>query len=296
MSSGIYPRTEKHLELLRIARSKITEESRRKIGLANKGKHLSPNTEFKKGQIPHNYGKTKYNYEPLLKASEKLKDKKPGCYRYWLGKRRPDVSDRNKIILPNIMKKKWENDIEYRRKMRIVSSNVMKNNWSSPEFKKKIEGLKDYFKRERTPKELNLLRKYANVRKGMKNSIEQNRKISEARLKQIIPTRDTVPERLLQQNLMKMNINFASHYPILGQPDIFIEPNICIFADGCYWHGCPLHFPKRRINERDERITKELAKQNYIVLRFWEHDILNNIDNCINKITEVISTGKSSGN
>ena len=38
----------------------------------HKGKHFSPNTEFKKGNSPHNIGKTKETYEPLMRTSKKL--------------------------------------------------------------------------------------------------------------------------------------------------------------------------------------------------------------------------------
>ena len=37
-----------------------------------KGEHLSQSTQFKKGQIPHNKGKNKLEYEPLKKSSESL--------------------------------------------------------------------------------------------------------------------------------------------------------------------------------------------------------------------------------
>ena len=81
--------------------------------------------------------------------------------------------------------------------------------------------------------------------------------------------------------LIKQNILFISHKTIIGQPDIFIEPNICIFADGNYWHNYP------NGNERDKQITNKLQTQGYKVLRFWENEINENINNCISKIKEL---------
>ena len=59
-----------------------------------------------------------------------------------------------------------------------------------------------------------------------------------------------------------------------------MDPNICIFADGDYWHSDG--FPETR--KRDKIVNKELKKQGYKVLRFWEHEIKKNVDFCINKI------------
>lgn len=101
--------------------------------------------------------------------------------------------------------------------------------------------------------------------------------IRQKRLHQIIPLKNTKIEIVLQQELTKRKISFITHKPIIGQPDIFIEPNICIFADGNYWHNLP------KAQERDKRISKELEDKGYRVLRFWEKEINNNIDRCIKK-------------
>lgn len=69
---------------------------------------------------------------------------------------------------------------------------------------------------------------------------------------------------------------------IVGKPDIFIEPNICIFADGDYWHNTE----KSKI--RDIFVNQELNKQNYKVLRFWEHEINKEPQKCLEKILETI--------
>lgn len=114
--------------------------------------------------------------------------------------------------------------------------------------------------------------------KGKTHSEETRIKLREVRLHQIMPKRDTMPERRVQNWLTKKGILFETHKPILGQPDIFLEPNMCIFVDGCYWHGCPICFKEFNIHQiknkkRDEIVTQRLREQGYIVLRIWEHNI-----------------------
>ena len=105
---------------------------------------------------------------------------------------------------------------------------------------------------------------------------------SQARLRIKIPFKDTSIEVKMQNILKENNIDFEKHKAIVGQPDIFIEPNICIFCDGDYWHN----LPGRR--QKDYIVTKKLKEQGYQVLRLWEHEINKNIDKCFNIIKKRI--------
>jgi DNA mismatch endonuclease (patch repair protein) len=99
------------------------------------------------------------------------------------------------------------------------------------------------------------------------------------------PFRDTSIEVRLQTILTENKIKFEKHYPILGQPDIFIKPNVCIFADGCYWHKCPdCGFKDKLKTKKDFEITNKLKSQGYVVIRLWEHEINNSLLNCLAKI------------
>lgn len=105
-------------------------------------------------------------------------------------------------------------------------------------------------------------------------------KIREARLKQVFPIEDTIPEKKVQEFLKQNNIKFEKHKAILGQPDIFVKPNICIFVDGCYWHGCSICYSDRnKLNNiqrhnitKDMIVTQGLINQGYRVIRIWEHE------------------------
>jgi G:T-mismatch repair DNA endonuclease (very short patch repair protein) len=98
---------------------------------------------------------------------------------------------------------------------------------------------------------------------------EINKKISKKRLLQVLPTKDTIPEIIMQDLLTSYSIPFQKHVNILDfcQPDIFIEPNICIFADGDYWHNRPATV------QRDIKVNKFLECNGYKVVRYWEHEI-----------------------
>lgn len=59
-----------------------------------------------------------------------------------------------------------------------------------------------------------------------------------------------------------------------------------MFIDGCYWHGCPEHFTMPATNldywstkigrnqARDLETTTLLEGRGWVVLRFWEHELL----------------------
>ena len=115
--------------------------------------------------------------------------------------------------------------------------------------------------------------------------------LRELRSKQKLPVKATKIELKLRKILKINKIIFISNKSIyfkderfLTQPDIFIEPNICIYADGDYWHRL-----QGRV-EKDERINKLLKKYGYIVIRFWEKEIHTNIDSCFAKIKNILNS------
>jgi len=106
--------------------------------------------------------------------------------------------------------------------------------------------------------------------------------------------RESSHEKIMKKLLDNVGVVYQSHKGILrAQPDIFIEPNICIFIDGDYWHFNPNpHIIKnqKRVGyssnsignngivakdkrESDKKITLKLTSANYIVKRYWESDI-----------------------
>jgi DNA mismatch endonuclease (patch repair protein) len=110
-----------------------------------------------------------------------------------------------------------------------------------------------------------------------------------------IPSKDTTIEKILQKELKAKNIKFKKHIPIVCCiPDIFIEPNICIFADGDHWHGNPIKYKStdhiigikfaKDVWKKDKMQTHNLELLGYKVLRFWESDIKKDIKSIIVQI------------
>lgn len=98
----------------------------------------------------------------------------------------------------------------------------------------------------------------------------------------------TRPEALLRDALTvafpRRRVKPAPHLP--GKPDFCVPAlRLALFADGCFWHGCPEHGRKPVDNtlywsgkiagnrRRDRAVTKSLRVQGYSVVRIWEHEL-----------------------
>ena len=114
-------------------------------------------------------------------------------------------------------------------------------------------------------------------------------KLRQKRLYQVFPVKDTSIEIKLQNAFKERGIVFETHKHIIGQPDIFIPPNICIFCDGDYWHS------RKSAIERDKMVSASLRNKGYIVLRFREHQINSDVNNCIRETEEKISNACGDG-
>ncbi|MBU2614971.1 MAG: very short patch repair endonuclease [Elusimicrobia bacterium] len=74
-----------------------------------------------------------------------------------------------------------------------------------------------------------------------------------------------------------------------GLPDFtFAKHKIVVFVDGCFWHGCKIHYksPSTRRKfwsdkitknkQRDRKISAYYKQKGWKVLRIWEHQIKKN--------------------
>lgn len=90
---------------------------------------------------------------------------------------------------------------------------------------------------------------------------------------------------------------------IKGTPDIiFRKEKICVFLDSDFWHGW--HFSQwkdklkndfwrnkiDRNRTRDKKITQQLRRSGWIVLRFWEHQVKKDHDQSLNKIIRFLGS------
>lgn len=120
-----------------------------------------------------------------------------------------------------------------------------------------------------------------------------------------IKNKNTKPEMMLRKALWHRGLRYRINYMKLpGRPDIvFTKAKLAVFCDGDFWHGhnwairgIPSledelagysEFWQNKIRgniKRDKEHTFQLESSGWKVLRFWESDILTNVDTCVNKI------------
>ena len=92
----------------------------------------------------------------------------------------------------------------------------------------------------------------------------------------------------------------ANHIP--GRPDFFFEEQrLVVFVDGCFWHGCSQcgHVPKKRSRfwkaklqrnqQRDRKTSALLRRRGFRVLRFWEHELSDDVSRCVSTVRRRIA-------
>lgn len=122
---------------------------------------------------------------------------------------------------------------------------------------------------------------------------------------QHIRSKDTKAEILLRKALWRKGLRYRKNVKVLpGKPDIvFTKHKIVIFVDGDFWHargheknpGEQIDTNKnywidklKRNVARDRYVNELLLEQGWLVLRFWESDIKNNLDNCVEEIMKYL--------
>ena len=116
-----------------------------------------------------------------------------------------------------------------------------------------------------------------------------------------IKGRDTGPEVRLRKALWKAGLRYRTHYELVGKPDIvFVGKRTVVFVDGCFWHRCPLHSTKPKSNSefwkiklsrnvrRDNEVNEQLARAGWKVLRFWEHEVNDNLEGLVRTIKDCL--------
>lgn len=114
--------------------------------------------------------------------------------------------------------------------------------------------------------------------------------------------RDTRAEILLRRELWHRGLRYRLHDPRLpGKPDIiFPRAKLAVFVDGDFWHG--RNWPQRQTHlarganarywiakieaniQRDRRVSEQLRRMGWTVIRVWETDVLKSATTCADKI------------
>lgn len=111
---------------------------------------------------------------------------------------------------------------------------------------------------------------------------------------------NTKPEMLFRKALWTKGIRYrVNNKKLPGKPDVSIQKyKLAIFIDGEFWHGHNWNERKETIQsnrdfwipkiernmQRDNEVNLQLADMGYTVFRFWERDIKNELDKCINDV------------
>ncbi|WP_243858807.1 very short patch repair endonuclease [Mycobacterium sp. DL440] len=113
---------------------------------------------------------------------------------------------------------------------------------------------------------------------------------------------DTKPEIALRSELHRLGYRFRKDFPVridgrLIRPDIvFTKRKVAVFVDGCFWHCCPEHGQRPKVNgeywspklernvKRDREQTGALESAGWMVLRFWAHDPADAVADAVSQI------------
>lgn len=116
---------------------------------------------------------------------------------------------------------------------------------------------------------------------------------------------DTRPELALRRALWREGLRYRLRLDLPGSPDLaFPNRRLALFVDGCFWHGCPLHYSapttraefwavKLRDNVlRDQRVDALLADLSWSPLRAWQHE-LKEMDVIVQKVRSVVERAET---
>ena len=118
--------------------------------------------------------------------------------------------------------------------------------------------------------------------------------------------RETAPELILRKRLHSLGIRFRKacrpETDFRCTADIVFRPkSVCVFVDGCFWHGCPTHFTAPKKNrawwtekieaniERDQNQSRILVDAGWTVIRIWEHEIYDDLTTVTNRVVSALS-------
>jgi DNA mismatch endonuclease, patch repair protein len=118
-----------------------------------------------------------------------------------------------------------------------------------------------------------------------------------------IRSKDTKPEVSLRRALYAAGLRgWRCHAKTVpGKPDVaFIGRKVAVFVDGRFWHGHPDFFTPgksgaywdakiERTRERDRLANAALAAAGWSVLRFWDFDVEDDLESCVEAVREALS-------
>lgn len=119
-----------------------------------------------------------------------------------------------------------------------------------------------------------------------------------------IRSKNTKAEILLRKVLWGKGCRYRLHAKgITGKPDIiFLSAKIVVFIDGDFWHGYNWEEKRKKLvsnkaywipkiernMQRDAEVTNSLLQNGWIVIRFWEHEVYQKLNECVIKVLSLL--------
>ncbi|MBC2844279.1 very short patch repair endonuclease [Winogradskyella flava] len=129
---------------------------------------------------------------------------------------------------------------------------------------------------------------------GFYTTKQRSRQMSKIRGK------NTKPELIFRKALWKKGVRYRLDSKQLpGRPDVSIKKyKLAVFIDGEFWHGYNWNERKEKLKsnrkfwipkiernmQRDREVNQQLKDMDYVVFRFWTHEIKDNLKTCINDV------------
>ena len=263
-----------------------SEESKKKMSLAHKGRRHSMKTEFKKGMIPWNKGKSP-SKESIEKRKKTIYDRYYSTPEKRLEFKKKNIEKSKKIWAnPGYRKKQSESHVKY---------------FADPEARKRqseiIKGAK--------------LVNDTRFKKGHILSEDSLQKIRESTLKQYesgsFPKQThTSIEMAIKQELIKRGYvegqDFFHQYKFMNKfmcDFCFPEQRVIIEADGDYWHVNPIKYANKKLYPPQIKgVGRDKSKKAYItkvdngswtLINLWESDIKEDVSKCVDKIEAALN-------
>ena len=120
--------------------------------------------------------------------------------------------------------------------------------------------------------------------------------------------KNTKPEMLFRKALFKKGVRYrVDSKQLPGKPDVSIKKyRLAIFIDGEFWHGYNWQERKNTIKsnrafwipkiernmQRGREVNRHLKDMDYTVFRFWDKELKNDLNKCVNDVLEYIDTFK----
>lgn len=120
-------------------------------------------------------------------------------------------------------------------------------------------------------------------------TIEVRQKMREGQINKRRVFKNTGIEQKIAKELQKRDIVYQQNIGLsnIGIVDFYLpEQKIIIECDGCFYHNCLGHYPEynKERREKDEIKTKRFIFNGFKIFRFWEHEINESPEKCLNKV------------